>query len=187
VVATDLARLGDFSITRVCPPAVFTGFGRKAVAPRAVQLTSDPQHLYWVCPVTNFGHSLASSFGMKPPTEIRTSRAALEAKLAELTAAFQDRSGLTIENSADMLDTIRMATDRDVLVQQLNISAEMLSDVREALGRLDRGAYGLCEDCEESISPRRLHAIPWARVCVKCQEARDHNGVDAGDTFSMAA
>jgi DnaK suppressor protein len=131
---------------------------------------------------------------MKPPTEIRTSRAALEAKLAELTAAFQDRSGLTIENSADMLDTIRMATDRDVmatdrdvLVQQLNISAEMLSDVREALGRLDTGAYGVCEDCEESISPRRLHAIPWARVCVKCQEARAHNGVDAGDTFSMAA
>ena len=36
-------------------------------------------------------------------------------------------------------------------------------------------------------SPHRLHAIPWARVCVKCQEARDHNGVDAGDTFSMAA
>jgi DnaK suppressor protein len=149
--------------------------------------SSDPQHFYWVCPVTNFGHSLASSSGMKPPIEIRTSRAALEAKVAELTAAFQDRSGLTIENSADMLDTTRMATDRDVLVQRLNISAEMLSDVREALGRLDRGAYGVCEDCEESISPRRLHAIPWARVCVKCQEARDHNGVDAGDTFSVAA
>ena len=125
---------------------------------------------------------------MKAPTEIRTQRAALENKLAELTAGFQDRSGLAIENSADMLDTIRMATDRDVLVQSLNINAQMLSEVREALARLSNGEYGVCEDCDESIAPRRLQAIPWARVCVKCQEARDRgDGSADGDHFSLAA
>ena len=124
---------------------------------------------------------------MKPLTEIRTRRTVLEAKLRELTAVFRDRSELTIENSADFLDTIRMATDRDVSVQRMNISAQMLSDVREALGRLDKGEYGVCEDCEESIPPRRLDAIPWARVCVKCQEARDRRRGDADDNFSLAA
>ena len=119
---------------------------------------------------------------MNAPTEIRNHRAALERKLEELTAGFQDRSGLTIENSADMLDTIRMATDRDVLVQSMNINAQVLSDVREALTRLSTGDYGVCEDCEEAISPRRLQAIPWARLCVKCQEARDRT-----DEFSLAA
>jgi len=87
---------------------------------------------------------------MKGPTEIRSQRAALEQKLAELTAGFQDRSGLAIENSADILDTIRMATDRDVLVQSMNINAQVLSDVREALTRLDNGEYGVCEDCDEA-------------------------------------
>jgi len=124
---------------------------------------------------------------MKPPTEIRARRTVLEAKLGELNAIFQDRSELTIENSADVLDTIRMATDRDVLVQRMNISAQMLSDVREALGRLDKGEYGVCEDCEESIPPRRLDAIPWARVCVKCQEARDRRRGEVDDIFSLAA
>jgi DnaK suppressor protein len=124
---------------------------------------------------------------MNAPTEIRNHRAALEHKLAELTAGFQDRSGLAVENSADILDTIRMATDRDVLVQSMNINAQVLSDVREALTRLGKGEYGVCEDCDESISPRRLQAIPWARVCVKCQEARDRRDTKDGNEFSLAA
>ena len=124
---------------------------------------------------------------MKPRSEIRTRRTVLQAKLGELTAVFRDRSELTIENSADVLDTIRMATDRDVSVQRMNISAQMLSDVREALGRLEKGEYGVCEDCEQSIPPRRLDAIPWAHVCVKCQEARDRRRGDADDNFSLAA
>ena len=123
---------------------------------------------------------------MNAPTEIRSQRAALEQKLAELTAGFQDRSGLAIENSADLLDTIRMATDRDVLVHSMNINAQTLSDVREALARLGTGEFGVCEDCDEAISPRRLQAIPWARVCVKCQEARDRRDLN-DDEFSLAA
>ncbi len=124
---------------------------------------------------------------MNAPTEIRNHRAALERKLAELTAGFQDRSGLVIDYSADMLDTIRMATDRDVLVQSMNINAQVLGDVREALARLGTGEYGVCEDCDESISPRRLQAIPWARVCVKCQEARDRSDNRSDNGLSLAA
>ena len=123
---------------------------------------------------------------MKHATEINNHRAVLEAKLAELTHSFQDRSGLAVENSADMLDTIRMATDRDILVQQLNMNSQKITDVREALERLKTGAYGVCEDCDEQISPRRLHAIPWARVCVKCQELRDRS-TSLEDDFYLAA
>jgi DnaK suppressor protein len=124
---------------------------------------------------------------MKLPVEIRKQpnvddrRALLQAKIVELTGVFHDRSGLAIENSADVLDTIRMATDRDVLVQRMNLSARLLSDVRLALHSLDTGDYGVCEDCEEPISAPRLNAIPWARLCVKCQEARDRRDVGLED------
>src|SRR5262245_14163508 len=40
----------------------------------------------------------------------------------------------------------------------------------EALRRLDEGTYGICEDCEASISAGRLRALPFARRCVSCQE-----------------
>lgn len=115
-------------------------------------------------------------------------RGVLEATLAELTGVFIDRSELAVENSADELDLIRASTDRDILVQRLNISARKLNEVRNALAALDRGEYGVCEDCEEPISPKRLDAIPWTPVCVKCQEARDLRNADAGDEeFAVAA
>jgi len=43
--------------------------------------------------------------------------------------------------------------------------------IEEALDRLDAGDYGICLSCEEPIPPKRLHAVPWARYCVRCQEA----------------
>lgn len=115
-------------------------------------------------------------------------KAALEAKLEDLSGSFQDRSGLTIENHPDLLDAIAMATDRDVLVQQMNISAHVLNEVRMAIAAIDSGEYGICEDCDAPISSRRLDAIPWARVCVKCQERRDRaRATDEGDDLSLAA
>ena len=132
---------------------------------------------------------------MHHATEIRkqatenSRRALLEAKLGELSQAFQDRSGLTIQNSADLLDKIAMARDRDLLVRRMNMSAQVLIDVRNALSALNSGAYGLCEDCDGSISDRRLDAIPWAGVCVTCQELRDRvQRADANDDkLSFAA
>lgn len=115
-------------------------------------------------------------------------KAALEAKLGELSDSFQDRSGLTIENHPDLLDAIALATDRDVLVQQMNINAHVLNEVRMALAAIDSGEYGICEDCDAPISARRLDAIPWARVCVKCQERRDRaRATDDDENLSLAA
>jgi DnaK suppressor protein len=115
-------------------------------------------------------------------------RVALETKLGELSGVFQDRSELAVENCPDILDTIQMTTDRDVLAQRMNISSRVLGDVRMALDNLKNGSYGICEDCDQPISPRRLDAIPWARVCVKCQEARDNERMgEDSDAFPLAA
>ena len=38
-----------------------------------------------------------------------------------------------------------------------------------ALRRIDKGTYGVCEDCDEKIPPRRLEAFLAARLCIKCQ------------------
>jgi DnaK suppressor protein len=132
---------------------------------------------------------MTSSLEILAPPDLAARRAVLEAKLGELTSVFQDRSGLTVENSADMLDVLCMATDRDVLVQYMNTSARNLREVRRAVDTLQSGSYGLCEDCGEPISARRLDAIPWARSCVKCQEGRDRQGtdVDVSDTFTAEA
>src|SRR4051794_35828730 len=38
-------------------------------------------------------------------------------------------------------------------------------EIREALGRLDRGTYGLCERCGQSVLEERLEALPYTRYC----------------------
>ncbi len=41
--------------------------------------------------------------------------------------------------------------------------------LEEALRRIDKGTYGVCEECNEKIPPRRLEAFLAARLCIKCQ------------------
>lgn len=136
---------------------------------------------------------LLDRFFMKSLTETRKQvslkerKIALEAKIADLTGTFRDRSGLTIENSPDTLDTVCMSTDRDVLVQRMNTVARMLGEVRKAVIKCDTGDYGVCEECEEPIGQGRLDAIPWAALCVNCQETCDLQGSETFDGVSVAA
>jgi RNA polymerase-binding transcription factor DksA len=47
--------------------------------------------------------------------------------------------------------------------------------LKQALERLRQGTFGECAECGGEIEPKRLEAIPWARYCVKCQEAREQS------------
>jgi DnaK suppressor protein len=55
----------------------------------------------------------------------------------------------------------------------IQMKAETLSKISEALSRLDEGAYGNCFDCGDEISPKRLRALPFAVRCKDCEEARE--------------
>ncbi|MEA5445927.1 TraR/DksA C4-type zinc finger protein [Gammaproteobacteria bacterium AB-CW1] len=55
----------------------------------------------------------------------------------------------------------------------LMLEAEELEDIQAALGRLDRGHYGVCIVCEEPIPEKRLEAWPTAKRCRPCQEERE--------------
>lgn len=125
---------------------------------------------------------------IRKSTNLNKRKTLLQATLAEVVDLFHSRSDLVIETSADVLDTIQMIAQRDVLAQRIDINSRILGEVRAALDNIDTGEYGVCEDCNGLISPRRLDAIPWARVCVKCQEIRDHKGtLEHLNEFPMVA
>lgn len=48
---------------------------------------------------------------------------------------------------------------------------QQLAEVDEALARIGRGDYGVCEQCEEPIESGRLQAVPWARRCFQCESS----------------
>ena len=49
----------------------------------------------------------------------------------------------------------------------------MSRGVKRALQRMEDGAYGICLSCEDPITPKRLQAVPWAELCLNCQERSD--------------
>ena len=117
----------------------------------------------------------------------RRRKAILESKLAELLKLSGGREKLEIQTMADPLDQVRPSTDRDMAVETLNQQARSIHEIRDALERIEEGSYGSCEHCEEPIPAKRLDALPWARMCVKCQSAIEAEGHQHETVFDSAA
>lgn len=109
---------------------------------------------------------------------MRRHQVMLEKKLAELLHGRVVREELQVETYADPIDQVRSAVDRDIAVQAVDRQAALVGKIREALERVKEGTFGECLDCGGTINPRRLEAIPWAPLCVHCQER--HEQADAG-------
>lgn len=69
-------------------------------------------------------------------------------------------------------DRSRISQNHTTLSVERSLQRQ-LQQVNRAIQALEDGTYGVCEDCEEPISERRLLAVPWATRCIKCQEAAD--------------
>jgi DnaK suppressor protein len=85
------------------------------------------------------------------------------------------RDGRT-DRSTDVRDDLEhtdVDIQRDVDVALLQMNAETLIRIDEALVRLDAGEYGACVECAGEISEQRLRALPFAVRCRGCEEQRE--------------
>ena len=106
----------------------------------------------------------------------------LERKEAELDRVLRKRDGIAIEKSADQMDEIQYATERELAMRNVDRESHLLRQVKAALKRVHDGSFGICMECESAISPRRLAALPWASLCIQCQEAAEQereNGTES--------
>ena len=101
-------------------------------------------------------------------------RQVLEEKAEEV------RRSMSAQKAAQVVARLDVPSDEGDLSQQhheewifLNrntIDMKLLREVSDALHRIDHDHYGICMECDEPISSKRLEAVPWARYCVTCQE-----------------
>ena len=80
---------------------------------------------------------------------------------------------ICIQQVADPVDMTQQSVERDIAVQILDRESTLVRRLRSAIGRVDDGSYGICLECEAEIAPKRLKAIPWAELCISCQERAD--------------
>ena len=108
-------------------------------------------------------------------TELNHFRAVLKAKQSEAARTLGKREGLSIERTADALDEVQFAAARELSTRNLERESSLLREVHAALNRIEDGSYGVCLECEEDISQKRLKAVPWATHCIACQQHSDQN------------
>jgi len=105
--------------------------------------------------------------------EINGFQEILERKESDLVNILRKRDGIVIEKSADQMDEIQYATERDLAIRNVDRESNLLRDVKDALRRIHEGSFGTCMECETAINPKRLAAVPWAACCIQCQEAAE--------------
>jgi DnaK suppressor protein len=108
-------------------------------------------------------------------TEIKGFRSILLARQTELANAMRGREAIAVEVTPDELDRIQHATERELAIGHLERESQRLREVRDALCRIDTGAFGICLECGQDIKPKRLAALPWSSLCIICQEAADRD------------
>ena len=116
-------------------------------------------------------------------SELNKYKNLLETKQGELAGGLRNREGIAIEKTADALDEVQLAGERELAIRNLDRESNMLRNVRGALSRMADGSYGTCLHCEEEISPKRLNAVPWTAYCIKCQEAADRHEFETVDAY----
>ena len=83
-----------------------------------------------------------------------------------------DLSGYSYHMADAATDTFNEQIESDIVSSE----TDTLREIEDALARLDESSFGMCEMCSKSIEPKRLTAIPYARLCIKCQSEIEQGG-----------
>ncbi len=90
---------------------------------------------------------------------------------------------LSVDDSEtpDPVDLAVRNYSKNVMLAVSENESRQLTLIDEALMRVEDDDYGLCQNCEKEINPKRLAAIPWARYCLNCQELVEQGLLDNED------
>ncbi|MCP4600561.1 MAG: conjugal transfer protein TraR [Proteobacteria bacterium] len=92
-------------------------------------------------------------------------------------------SDMTLD-AADLPDEMDLASSEYLQSFQFRLRGRertFLSKIDKALNKIGEGSFGVCEDCNESIHPKRLEARPEATLCIKCKEEQEREEQQFGD------
>jgi RNA polymerase-binding transcription factor len=108
-------------------------------------------------------------------------RRILEERRREMVSEVQEKirdvrteaAGTPVNGVFDAAESSDADIQEDIELALIQMKAETLSKIDEALARLERGTFGFCTECGEEITERRLRALPFALRCKDCEEARE--------------
>ena len=86
---------------------------------------------------------------------------------------------ILLEKTEDEGDLALISHNKELLYNLHESDFRRLKAIEDALRRIDREEYGVCVRCGEDINEKRLVAVPWAKMCIRCQEESEREDADA--------
>lgn len=109
---------------------------------------------------------MSTQFLEEMRNELEQRRTAL---LREVATGDAEQRALAEERHPDIGEEAAAVTEKALLDRIGQDDQIVLSNIEEALARIENGAYTICADCDEEIPQERLRAYPMAIRCVQCQ------------------
>ena len=129
------------------------------------------------------GHNAAQGQGRQPMDPVRYDelKGILEERRREIMSEVQGRmrevrsegAGSTLQGVLDAAESSELDIQDEIEFALIQMKAETLHKIDEALRRLEEGTYGYCFECGDEINEKRLRALPSAVRCKDCEEARE--------------
>ncbi|MGE5414429.1 MAG: TraR/DksA family transcriptional regulator [Syntrophomonadaceae bacterium] len=94
-------------------------------------------------------------------------KSSLSSELAKTRSAEEET---TEESTQDIADKAVSSYTREFLYSLTDGERTTLLQIDDALVRIEEGTYGLCLNCGQLMTEKRLNAVPWAPYCLDCQE-----------------
>jgi DnaK suppressor protein len=85
------------------------------------------------------------------------------------------------ENFADPADRASHESDRSFTLRLRDRERKLIRKIQEALNRIEEGNFGICEECGEDISVKRLKARPVTTLCIRCKSRQEEDERLRGD------
>ncbi len=116
--------------------------------------------------------------------QLKKFRESLEAKRLEIIQrarqTLDEDMTLDVDDLPDEMDLASSEYLQSFTFRLRGRERMLLDKIQKALVRLDDGSFGVCEECGEKISQKRLEARPETTLCIRCKEEQERIEKDFG-------
>jgi DnaK suppressor protein len=88
--------------------------------------------------------------------------------------ALKNELSLSPDDLPDETDLAASEINQNLIFKLRDRERQLLSKIDAALARMEEGVFGICQECEEPIEPRRLEVRPVSTLCIACKEKQEH-------------
>jgi DnaK suppressor protein len=90
--------------------------------------------------------------------------------VTKLSQFISESKEVEMNVAQDLVDKAESSYTKEFLLSLSDTERDQLILIDEALRRLERDGFGLCQLCGQEIGKKRIAALPWTPTCINCQQ-----------------